>query len=67
MKKLPAELRTKINKQSHRAGLVYAEFTRLRLMAEAESLLTAGMTVQQIVLRLADMAANRRKDLNHDH
>ncbi|MFA7271036.1 MAG: hypothetical protein WC073_17000 [Sterolibacterium sp.] len=61
MKKLPAELKTAINKQSHRAGLVFAELTRLRLMAEAESLLTDGRTVPEIVVHLADALATKPK------
>jgi len=64
---LPAELRSAINKQSHRAGLLFAELTRLRLMADAETMLAAGKTVPEIAAYLADVEAtnqpNRKEEL----
>lgn len=46
--KIPAEVRTKINKMAHTAGLVHGEQVKLRLMADAELRLAAGESIAEI-------------------
>lgn len=48
MKKLPSELKTKINKISHAAGLDYGEQAKHRLLAEIESRLIAGASIVEL-------------------
>jgi len=46
--KLPSELKTKINKMSHAAGVAHGELVKRRLLAEAERRLTAGESIAEI-------------------
>ena len=46
--KLPSELKTKINKIAHTAGLDYGEQAKRRLLAEIEKLLTAGASIVEL-------------------
>lgn len=48
MKKLPSELKTKINKIAHAAGLDYGEQAKRRLLAEIEKRLTAGASIVEL-------------------
>ena len=42
MKRLPSELKKKINKISHAAGVAHGELIRLRLLAEIDRRMNAG-------------------------
>lgn len=46
--KLPSELKTKINKIAHAAGLDYGEQAKHRLLAEIEKRLTAGANIAEL-------------------
>ena len=61
MKKLPAELRTKINRTAHAVGLKHGEQIKRQLLTDAESMLTAGKSVAEIVAYLALHATTIRK------
>ena len=61
MKRLPAELKTKINKAAHAAGLEHGEQIKRQLLTDAEAMLTAGKTVPEIAAYLALHATTIRK------
>ena len=46
--KLPSELKTKINKIAHAAGLDYGEQAKRRLLAEIENRQTAGASIAEL-------------------
>ena len=46
--KLPSEIKTKINRFSHAAGIAHGEQIKGRLLAELERRLTAGESVAEI-------------------
>lgn len=46
--KLPSELKTKINRAAHAAGLEYGEQTKRRLLADLEHRLTAGASIAEL-------------------
>lgn len=46
--KLPSELKTKINKIAHAAGLDYGEQAKHRLRADIEHRLTAGASIAEL-------------------
>lgn len=48
MKKLPSELKTKINKIAHAAGLDYSEQAKRRLLSEIQNRLTAGASIAEL-------------------
>ena len=55
MKKLPSELKKRVNKIAHAAGLDYGEQAKHRLLAEIESRLTAGASIVELGAFLDDM------------
>lgn len=47
--KLNSELKSKINKLAHAAGVAHGEQVKLRMIAEAERRLAAGETLAEIL------------------
>lgn len=57
---LPRYLKIKINKMAHNAGLIHAEQTKTRLMAEIEQRITNGATFEELKAHLDSLQAEGR-------
>jgi hypothetical protein len=70
---LPSELRTKVNKISHAAGLEYGEQTKRRLLADLEHRQTAGANIAELrkfldgVGKYADTGDITPRQTHHAH
>lgn len=55
--KLPRDIKGRINRLAHNAGLIHAEQTRTRLMAEIEQRMTNGATFEELKAHLDSLCA----------